>query len=113
MGAHGRERRATFRQPCHQGCPVEFSATLRDLSLGGAALELPFCVPTGQRFRITVADADSRIGLTCEVVATGQGHFLAFAMHVRFVELSGATERALQRYMIKFQAQTSVSLRSV
>lgn len=108
-----RERRATFRQPCHQGCPVEFSGVLRDLSLGGAALELPFCVPVGQRLHIVVSDQESRIGLTCEVVATAQGYVHPFVMHMRFVDVSAATERALQRHLIKLQVQTSVSLRSV
>jgi len=114
MTAEGqRERRATFRQPCHQGCPVELSGMLRDMSLGGAALELPFSIPVGQRLKISVSDMDARIGLTCEVVAVGQGYFLPNVMHLQFVEMSTATERTLQRYLFKLQATSSVSLRSV
>ena len=108
-----RERRATFRQACHQSCPVELSGTLRDLSLGGAALEMPFPIPVGQRLKITVADADIRLDLTGEVVATGPGYFKACVMHLRFVEMPAAIERALQRYLIKLEIHTSVSLKSV
>ena len=102
---HAADRRTTYRHHCNSVCQVGLNAVMRDLSLGGAAVELPFCVPPGERILLRIYDNDPKLrNVPAEVLSTSSGRVHSYCMHVRFFKLQPDVEKALQRYLLALQA---------
>jgi len=99
------ERRNSHRCVCNVQCTFETQGFLRDLSIGGAAIDLPFALPRGHKLRIRISDDDPRLRIVDAEVLSTRALSSSFIVHMRFVGASPGLEKALQKHLFVLASQ--------
>jgi c-di-GMP-binding flagellar brake protein YcgR len=103
------DRRASYRLPCRLECRVAQRGMIWDISVGGVAINFLTPIPEGQTIFIRLAKDDPDLAEVEAEVVTCRQTGGAYVLHVHFVNMSPAVERALNRYMIRLQVRQVTS----
>lgn len=98
------DRRRHYRHRCSQHVVVRQFGVLVDISAGGAALEVPYSLPVGTTITVPVCETDPLLRLLeAEVLSSNRRRNNAWLVHVRFLKITTAVERAMQRHILSLQ----------
>jgi hypothetical protein len=103
-----RERRMAYRHPCGWNCTVHMSFVLRDLSQGGASLEVPLHMPAGTRMNVCVLENDPDLKMVPAVVLSCEFKDGIYTAHLQFDGRTLSRDRALNRYLMRLQTRRVV-----
>jgi len=98
------DRRRHYRQRCCQPIPLRQIGVLLDISADGAALEMPYGFPGGTKISLHVNENVPLLRLMdAEVLSSNRRKNNTWLVHVRFLNITTAIERAMQQYILSLQ----------
>ena len=107
--ARGSDRRNSYRCPCNLPCTMEQHIAIRDVSLGGAALMLPFSIPVGTAIVVNLPSQDALLrGLKAHVVSSSAGpDGTGFEVHLKFEMYPLNVQKSMVRFLMEVQVKKS------
>jgi hypothetical protein len=90
-------------------CNIGMEISIRDISMGGAALVLPFSIPLGTPLTLNLPSHETLLhGLKATVVSCGTGPAgMGYEIHLKFETYSTPVQKTLVRFLMELQTKRS------